>query len=68
MLFIPLTSIVKAQKDIVTVTKEQIKQTIFNFLHYDHMVVESSGTVATGLLTGKINLNKHQNIGIIVFD
>jgi threonine dehydratase len=56
----------KYVKDIVTVTEEQIEQTIFNFLHYDHMVVEGSGAVAAaGLLASEINLNKYQNIGII---
>lgn len=57
----------KYVKDIVTVSEEQIEQTIFNFLHYDHMVVEGSGAVAAaGLLSGEMNLNKYQNIGIIV--
>ena len=57
----------KYVKDIVTVTEEQIEQTIFNFLHHDHMVVEGSGAVAAaGLLGNAINLDKYKNIGVVV--
>lgn len=57
----------KYVKDIVTVTEEDIEQTIFNFLYYDHIVVEGSGAVAAaGLLAKTINLEKYKNIGVVV--
>jgi threonine dehydratase len=57
----------KYVKDIYTATEEEIENTIFNFLNYDHMVVEGSGAVAAaGLLSSTINLNKYQNIGVVV--
>jgi threonine dehydratase len=57
----------KYVKDIFTVTEEEIEQTIFNFLHYDHFVVEGSGAVASAaLLANTVNLDQYSNIGVIV--
>lgn len=56
----------KYVKDILTVSEEQIEQTIFNFLHHDHLVVEGSGAVASaGLLANIVDLDKYNNIGVI---
>ncbi|MBI4851905.1 MAG: pyridoxal-phosphate dependent enzyme [Acidobacteria bacterium] len=57
----------KYVKDIVTVTEKEIEQTIYNFLYYDHMVVEGSAAVAAaGLLANAIDLDKYKNIGVVV--
>lgn len=57
----------KYVKDIVTVTEEEIEQTIFNFLLNDHQIIEGSGAVAAAaLLANKVNLAKYKNIGVIV--
>ncbi|MFY9221042.1 MAG: threonine/serine dehydratase [Blastocatellia bacterium] len=57
----------KYVKDIVTVTEEEIEQTIFNFLLNDHQIIEGSGAVAAAaLLTNKVDFAKYKNIGVIV--
>ncbi len=57
----------KYAKDIVTVTEEEIEQTIFNFLLNDHQIIEGSGAVAAAaLLANKVDFAKYKNIGVIV--